>query len=174
MCGQEYGTPVRLLDDVVVGVETISCGAEHMAAIDGLGRLWMWGAGERFGETPRLTEPPALPPPAGEDGAGGSDELGTVELVACGNGTVLAVTDGGSAYMWGEPPSPQRLDALSTPDVRVQMVACAKGVVEEEDGAPLVLTLAAPEAPSAFSEQFDRYYRAEASHQDWQQSAPLL
>ena len=94
--------------------------------------------------------------------------------VTCGNGTVLAVTDGGSVYSWGQLPSPQRLDALSTPQVRVQMVACAKGVVEEEDGAPLVLTLAAPEAPSAFSEQFDRYYRTEASHQAWQQSAPLL
>ena len=62
-------SPVRLLREYAVGgVTQLSCGADHMAAIDGAGQLWVWGG--RFGETPARLE---LPGPAASGAEGGEE-----------------------------------------------------------------------------------------------------
>ena len=196
---EAWAAPVRLLADVgggvtVGGVAQLACGADHMAAIDDLGRLWLWG-GERFGEEPRRV---ALPEPAAAGGSGGgagddeaadaaeakggagdegegegdaSSSAAGVALVACGSGCVLAVSDAGSCFVWGDGAhgrlglgdndkdhaTPQRLAALSTPAVRVRAAACGRGVGSLDEG-PGMLALVSPESTDEFSAQFLRYY----------------
>lgn len=119
----EYVSPVRLLTDVDEGVESVSCGADHMAAIDGLGRLWVWGG--RFGDAPqRVPLPAAAAPPDLPQGAEAEvepvepvepaqpanddylAEAGVVEdgcaLVACGTGMIIVIGNSGAAFAWGD------------------------------------------------------------------------
>ena len=49
--------------------------------------------------------------------------------------------------------------------MRVQRIACGRGTSDELDEAAPILVLATPEAPEAFSEQFDRFYREQGSTQ---------
>ena len=119
---EAWAAPVRLLADLGGGVAQVACGADHMAAVDDLGRLWVWG-GERFGEEPsrvKLLEPAAGGGGAegaeGAEGAGAEDEGGVggesggeghaasaaVALVTCGSGCTLAVSDAGSCFVWGD------------------------------------------------------------------------
>ena len=50
-------SPVRLLSEQAVGgVAQLACGADHMAAIDGAGRLWVWGG--RCGASPARVDLP--------------------------------------------------------------------------------------------------------------------
>ena len=150
-----------------------------MAAIDGLGRVWVWGG--RFGDEPSHVQLPSDGDGGGEDGGdgggggggGGEEEGAYCVLAACGTGMVLALSEEGSAYTWGDGgcgrlglddgeadhETPQRLERLSTPELRVQRVACGKGGSEDLDEGPQVLVLATPEAPELFSEQFARFYR---------------
>ena len=129
----------------VGGLTSLSCGGDHAAAIDGGGGLWVWGG--RFGDAPARVELPRRAPDAvGSDGC---------VLVACGAGVVVAVGEEGGAFAWGEGEhgrlglgdggrdhtSPQRLDALSTPALRVQAAACGRGVGSLDEG-PAVLVLA--------------------------------
>ena len=172
----EVITPTPLLAHVGEGVMSVACGADHMAAIDYSGRLWTWGGhGVNGGGTTSGTTsvPTRVELPADDvDDAAHGDGAACV-LVACGAGVTIAVSDGGGAYTWGNGrggrlgladgelshDTPQRLEALSTPSVRVMAVACGKGVSAGLDEAPAVLTLAEPEAPEAFSEQFNRFFR---------------
>ena len=165
----EYLEPTRMLaqleDDLTV--ESVACGADHIAAIDALGRLWVWGG--VFGESPTVV--PLRDPESATDGGEGDECV----LVACGASVTVAVSESGVAYSWGSGgggrlglgdggkshDTPQPLRALSTPSVRVQAVACGKGVSDEEDLAPGVLSLVTPEAPEALSEQFGRFLRAQ-------------
>ena len=94
-------------------------------------------------------------------------------LVACGSGCVLAVSDAGDCYVWGdgahgrlglgdndkEHEGPQRLAALSTPAMRVRAAACGCGVGSLDEG-PGMLALASPESADEFSAQFLRYFAA--------------
>ena len=73
-----------------------------------------------------------------------------------GSGGRLGLDDGGQSH-----DAPRPLPSLSTPAVRLQAVACGKGVSDDLDEGPAVLTLAAPEAPEALSEQFGRFYRSQ-------------
>jgi alpha-tubulin suppressor-like RCC1 family protein len=179
---EDLVTPTQLLAGVDAGVDAISCGAEHMAAIDGLGRLWVWGAG--FEHQPRIVQlGEAATRVAGSGGTASGGEGDNDEsraearcaLVACGSGMVLAVTDGGDAYTWGkgangclglgdhgqDHESPQALRALSTPNVHVQMVASSKSSASTEEGT-LVLALAVPETAEDLSAQFNRFLLADA------------
>lgn len=174
---EEYPLPVRLLQGVDVGVESVSCGADHMAAIDGSGSLWVWGG--RFGDEARkVSLPLSADGEAGEgQGDGGDGEDGESEaccsLVVCGTGTVLAVTDEGLAFTWGDGScrrlgledsgdadhdEPQLLKPLSMPEVRVTMAAIGKGGSAELDEAPAALVLAVPEGGEQLSDQYARFY----------------
>jgi alpha-tubulin suppressor-like RCC1 family protein len=169
----EYPRPTRLLAGVDEGIESLSCGSEHMSAIDGVGRLWVWGG--RFGERPSRID---LPTTAGDDdgSADGSVEDGNgafCVLIACGSGVNLAVSGSGQVYTWGDGrhgrlglddggrdhSTPQPLLALSAPARRVQCVAIGRGESEDLEEGPMVLALATPEAPEQFSEQFNRFFR---------------
>ena len=93
----------------VGGVTQLSCGADHLAAIDGAGRLWVWGG--RFGETPARVDLPGATArtrgaAGGEGGEGGeageAGESGVgVALVACGAECMLAVSGLGECFVWG-------------------------------------------------------------------------
>ena len=156
---------MRLLREAAGGVALVSCGADHMAAIDDLGRMWVWGG--RFGESPQRIQ---LPEPmvcdeeggvckGGGDGGGEDDTEDRVRdsgcawtcgasLVACGAECVLAVSDAGECFVWGngehgrlglgdsvaEHETPQRLTALSCPAMRVHAAACGRGLGSLDEG----------------------------------------
>jgi len=161
-----FDEPTLLLPDLDVGVDFVSCGASHTAAVDGLGRLWVWGG--RFGVPPKLVRLPSRFEESGED------EGTACALVACGTDLVFAVTDEGDAFTWGsgehgrlgladgqaDHDIPQKLSALSTPLVRVMMVACGNSVASTDEG-PAVLVLAAPDGSSGLSAQFKRFLLAD-------------
>ena len=163
----EVGTPIRLIpwgptDPDSVGVDFIACGATHVAAVDMLGRLWLWGG--RFGMPPTKVRLPGRYEDPADENARGSP----CALVACGVDLVFTVTDDGDAFTWGEGSHgrlglddgaqshemPQRLASLSAPPVRVSMVACSKSVASADEG-PAVLVLGEPHesgrAPSMIS-----------------------
>ena len=94
-------------------------------------------------------------------------------MVACGAECVLAVSDAGECFVWGngehgrlglgdsvaEHETPQRLTALSCPAMRVHAAACGRGLGSLDEG-PTMLVLASPESIDEFSAQFLRYYTA--------------
>lgn len=159
------------------GVAQVACGADHAAAVDCTGALWVWGG--RFGEA----GPVSLPQPAAANGLEDVEEADTMctdatacELVACGAGLVLACTYYGSCYVWGEGSngrlglgdneqdhaSPQLLATLSADGTsraasRLRAAAIGKGV-GSMDAGPGVLALAAPANDDAFEAQFERLY----------------
>ena len=166
----ECESPRRLLSGLGLSVAHLACGTTHMAALDDLGALWVWG--DRFGATPRRA---TLPRPAADAG-GGADEDGGADaeagsgcaMVACGAGCVLAVSLHGECFVWGEGThgrlglgddgrdheEPQRLDALSAPRLRVHAAALGRGE------QPRQLALATPDSAEAFSAQFRNYFLA--------------
>ena len=163
--------PARLLASNDWGIDCLSCGSNHIAAVDGLGRLWVWGG--PFGETPMRQEIPKRDQASAlEHNDRDSRE---VALVACGSGMVFAVTDAGDAFTWGDGPNgclgvgdgdnshtePQPIEILSTPSARVQMAACARSTSSQEQGSG-VLVLAVPEAAEQLSEQFRRFLLQDA------------
>ena len=165
----EWPAPTRLLPSVDVGVDSLSCGARHMAAVDGLGRLWLWGEG--FGAQPHIVPLPTAGGNVEVAEAGGLAEGTECALIACGSGVTFAVTDDGDAFMWGGHSEdylaaeaelePQHMHTLSAPEVRVSMVACGKACSSLDQGPPM-LVLAAPEAPEQLSAQFNRFLLTEA------------
>ena len=167
----ECESPRRLLSGLGLSVAHLACGTTHMAALDDLGALWVWG--DRFGATPRRA---TLPRPAADAG-GGAEEDADAEagaagsgcaVVACGAGCVLAVSVHGECFVWGEGThgrlglgddgrdheEPQRLDALSAPRLRVHAAALGRGE------QPRQLALATPDSAEAFSAQFRNYFLA--------------
>ena len=63
-------SPVRLLSEHAVGgVAQLACGADHMAAIDGAGRLWVWGG--RCGASPARVDLPRTATRSAEGEGGG-------------------------------------------------------------------------------------------------------
>mmetsp|Transcript_55114 Transcript_55114/g.109425 ORF Transcript_55114/g.109425 Transcript_55114/m.109425 type:complete len:347 (-) Transcript_55114:114-1154(-) len=182
---EECALPTQLLPQAseLGGIDFLSCGGDHMAAVDGLGQLWVWGGLEDTGErwttaSKRFGLPHVvrMPRRARDEAEEDDDDICEISLVACGTGMVMAVTDDGDAYTWGdgacgrlglgdgcrEHSTPQPLPMLSAPEMRIQMVACGKAVSEENEEGPAVLILAVPETVDQLSAQYDRFFLKDA------------
>lgn len=94
LCGSVYGKtvtePVKLLD----GVQTVSCGDEHIAAITLDGKLLVWGRdnngslGLDLGSGSIVRQPQAV--------------LEDVSAVCCLGNNTVAIAEGSALYAWGE------------------------------------------------------------------------
>ena len=97
----EYGAPAQTIPvKVMDGVAAVSCGLNHVAAIDKKGDLWMWGSnfdgqlgnnyvGDAFNESgsPYMTVPDLV--------------MHNVVAVSCGGNHTAAIDADGTLWAWG-------------------------------------------------------------------------
>lgn len=80
---------------------SISCGAEHSAAVDAAGRLFVWGAGGQHRLGTGSAEALAAPHLVRVAQPMAPHVALRVHAVACGAAHTLAVTEGGRLFGWG-------------------------------------------------------------------------
>lgn len=95
----EFLEPTLLLPETGNRIIKCACGAEHMAAANECGELWVWGG--RFGP-PSLVSPPLRQRELEMGLHDGTVARDSWEVVACGSECIIATTVHGECYAWGD------------------------------------------------------------------------